>query len=127
MANASDLERGKFFELKGELWQVLRKGVINVGTHSHTKLSFSVCDLSGKRERDIILGHNDKVDMIDIIKKKATIISKLDNRVQIMDVQSYETLDGDCEPEILETLNEGDEIIFIEYKGIKVLGKKKNQ
>jgi translation initiation factor 5A len=125
MANAADLERGKFFEHKGELLQVLRKGVISVGTHSHTKLSFTVCDLSGKREKEMILAHNDKVDMVDIMKKKASVIAKSGNSIQIMDAQTYETYDALCEPDILETLNEGDEIIFIEYKGVHVLGKKK--
>lgn len=126
MANASDLDRGKFFIHQGELWQVLRKGVISVGTHSHTKLSFTVCDINGKKQRDMILAHNDKVDTADILKKKANIIAKSDSSLQIMDSQTYETLDATCEPEILSDLNIGDEIIFIEYQGVKVLGKKKN-
>ena len=125
MANAADLERGKFFVHKGELLQVTKKGVINVGTHSHTKLCLTACDVNGKREREVILAHNDKVDMVDVMKKKANVISISGGKVQIMDSQSYETLDAECEPEVLETLKVEDEIIFIEYNGVKVLGKKK--
>ena len=123
---ASGLERGNFFEYKGEVLQVLRRSLVNCGTHSHTKLVFTVCDIYGKREREITMAHNDKVDMLDIIKKRANVISKSNGLVQIMDAQSYETLDGTADPEIMDTLNEGDEVTFIEYKGIKVLGKKKN-
>ncbi len=123
---ASGLERGNFFEYKGEVLQVLRRSLVNCGTHSHTKLVFTVCDIYGKKEREITMGHNDKVDMLDIIKKRANVLSKSNGFVQIMDAQSYETLDGTADPEIMDTLNEGDEVTFIEYKGIKVLGKKKN-
>jgi translation elongation factor P/translation initiation factor 5A len=123
---ASDLERGKFFEYKGEALQVLRRGLVACGTHSHTKLVFTVCDINGKKEREITMAHNDKVDMIDINKRKASVISKTDSSVQVMDASTYETLDGLCDPDILATLEEGDEVTYIEYKGIRVLGKKKN-
>jgi translation elongation factor P/translation initiation factor 5A len=123
---ASDLERGKFFEYKGEILQVTRRSLVNCGTHSHTKLVFTVCDINGKKEREITMGHNDKVDIIDITKKKANVIAKSDSGLQIMDAVSYETLDATASPDILETINEGDEILYVDYKGIKVLGKKKN-
>ena len=123
---ASNLERGKFFEHKGEIVQVVRKSLVNVGTHSHTKLVFTVCDIYGKREREVVMGHNDRVDDVDVVKKKATVISKSD-KVQIMDIQTYETLDAECDRDILETLIEGDEVGYIDYKGVKVLGKRKNQ
>lgn len=123
---ASDLERGKFFEYKREVLQVLRRSLVNCGTHSHTKLVFTVCDLNGRKEHDMTMGHNEKVDIIDITKKKANVISKSDNGLQIMDSVTYETLDAICDPEILKSIEEGDEIIYVEYKGIRVLGKKKN-
>ncbi len=124
--SASDLEKGKFFEYKGDVWQVMRKSLISVGTHSHTKLVFTVCDINGKKERDITMGHNERVDMIDILKKKANVIAKTDSGLQIMDAVSYETLDATTEKDILESINEGDEIIYVDYKGVRVLGKKKN-
>lgn len=123
---ATDLERGKFFEYKGELLQVLVRNLVTCGTHSHTKLVFTVCNLEGKQEKKITMAHNDRVDIVDIIKKKATVISISGNDVQIMDIQSYETLDAKADPSVLSTLLEGDEIIYIEYKGIQILGKKKN-
>jgi translation elongation factor P/translation initiation factor 5A len=123
---ASNLERGKYFEHKGEILQVVRKSLVNCGTHSHTKLVFTVCDIYGKREREITMAHNDKVDMVDILKKKGTVISISEDKVQIMDPITYETLDASCEQDILETLKVEDEITYLDYKGVKVLGKKKN-
>ncbi|MBI3035555.1 hypothetical protein HYY71_04485 [Candidatus Woesearchaeota archaeon] len=40
MPTASELERGSYFIYNGEPVRVLRKEVIVVGTHSHSKLKF---------------------------------------------------------------------------------------
>ena len=124
--SASDLERGKFFLHKGEVLQVIRKSLVSVGMHSHTKLVFTCCDIYGKRERDITMGHNDRIDMLDIQKKKASVISKSNNVLQIMDPVTYETMDATADTGVMDTLAEGDEVTYIDYNGIKVLGKKKN-
>jgi translation elongation factor P/translation initiation factor 5A len=123
---ASDLERGKFFEYKGEVVQVMRRSLVSCGTHSHTKLVFTVCDINGKKEKEITMGHNEKVDPLDIIKKKANVLSISGGKLQIIDAMSYETLDAAADPETMDELIEGDEVTYIEYKGIKVLPKKKN-
>ena len=122
---ASDLERGKFFLHKGELLQVVRRSIVNVGTHSHTKLVFTCRDIYGKREKNITMGHNDRVDALDLQKKKATVVSKSANSLQIMDAVSYETLDAEAESNIMDSIAEGDEVIYIEYEGVKVIGTKK--
>ncbi|MBN2368583.1 hypothetical protein JXC34_06185 [Candidatus Woesearchaeota archaeon] len=122
---ASDLERGKFFLYKGEVLQVIKRGIVNVGTHSHTKLVFTCRDIYGKREKVITMGHNDRVEALDLQKKKASVISKSENNLQIMDAVSYETLDAEADRDIMDSLEEGDEVVYIEYKGIKVIGMKK--
>jgi len=125
MAMASDLERGKYFLYKGEVYKVIRKEVVAYGTHSHTKLRLYIEDLEGKGEKVINLSHTDKVDIVDILKKTAQVISKTPNSIQIMDTHSYETFDAEIEPELKELVNEGDEVIFINYNNmIKVLEKK---
>jgi translation elongation factor P/translation initiation factor 5A len=117
MASASDLDRGSAFEYKGEVLKVVRKEVVAVGTHSHTKLKFFVRPLFGGGEKVLNLAHNDKVEIVDVRKKFATVVAKLADKVQIMDSHTYETIDADVEPELMEQLKEGDEIIFVDFKG----------
>jgi translation elongation factor P/translation initiation factor 5A len=118
MASATDLNKGSTFEHKGELLKVVRKEVVAVGTHSHTKLKFFVKPLfGGGGEKILNFAHNDKVDIVEIQKKSGSVVSKMPEKAQIMDNRSYETLDVEVEPELLEQLNEGDNVIFVEYKG----------
>lgn len=125
MATAGDIERGKFIEYKGDILQVIRKEVISVGTHSHTKLKFTVVGLTSTGEKSLVMGHEDKVEILDIMKKTATVISKTPRSIQIMDPVSYETFDGEAENSLLEQLNEGEEIIYINLNGTaKIISKK---
>ena len=61
-----------------------------------------------------------KIDLImirSIARKTGQIISKADNKVQIMDNVSYETLDASAPEELHNELNEGDQVIFVDFKG----------
>ena len=125
MAIASDLDKGNYFIYNGEPVRVIRKEVIVVGTHSHSKLKFYIQGLREKGERTVILQHSDRVDKIDIMRKQGQIISKANNKVQLMDSVSYETLDSTLPAELANEINEGDYITFIELNGaVEILDKR---
>ncbi len=118
MAIASELEKGNYFIYNGEPVRVVRKEVVAVGTHSHTKLKFFIQGLRDKGERTIVFQHSDRIDKIEIMRKQGQIISKSGNKVQLMDSVSYETLESNLPPELAEHINEGDDVTFVELKGI---------
>ena len=125
MAIASDLEKSNYFIYNGEPVRVVRKEVVSVGTHSHTKLKFYVQGLREKGERNVILQHSDRVDKIDIMRKQGQIIAKAGNKVQLMDSASYETLDSNLTPELANEINEGDYVTFVELNGaVEILDKR---
>ncbi len=125
MAIASELERGNYFVYNNEPVRVIKKEVIVVGTHSHSKLKFYIQGLREKGERTVILQHSDRVDKIDIMRKNGQIISKAGNKVQLMDNVSYETLDSSLPAELISDINEGDTVTFIEINGrVEILDKR---
>ena len=117
MPTASELERGSYFIYNGEPVRVIRKEVIVVGTHSHSKLKFYIQGLNEKAERSINLHHTDKVEIVDIVRKLGQILAKTNNKIQIMDRVSYETLYANAPTDLLNELKEGDQVTFIEFKG----------
>jgi len=125
MAIASDLDKGNYFIYNGEPVRVVRKEVVSVGTHSHTKLKFYIQGLREKGERTVILQHSDRVDKMDIMRKQGQIISKSIGKVQIMDSTSYETLDSNLPQELTDEINEGDYVTFVELNGkVEILDKR---
>ncbi len=125
MSTASELERGNYFIHNGEPVRVVRKEVIVVGTHSHSKLKFYIQGLREKGEKSVIFQHSDRVEKIEIMRKQGQIISKTKNKVQVMDAVSYETLDANIPPELIDELNEGDNVTFVELNGtVEILDKR---
>ena len=117
MPTAQELERGNYFIYNNEPVRVLRREVIVVGTHSHSKLKFYIQGLNEKGERSVTFHHTDKVEIVDIIRKLGQIISKTGNKAQVMDMVTYETLDATATSEVLNGLNEGDKVTFVELSG----------
>ncbi len=118
MPTASELERGNYFIYNGEPVRVLRKEVIVVGTHSHSKLKFFIQGLNEKSERSVNFHHTDKVEIVDIVRKLGQIIAKTNSKVQLMDMVSYETLDANAPAELFSELNEGDNVTFVDVQGV---------
>lgn len=117
MATASELAKKSAFIYKGEPVRVIKKEVVAVGTHSHTKLKIFVKNIFTGSESVVTLGHTDRVDIIDIKKKVGQLISKADGRIMVMDAVSFETLEAEAEPGIYNEVSEGDNVIFVEFSG----------
>ena len=125
MPTASELKRGSYFVYNGEPVCVVRKEIVVYGTHSHSKLKFYIQGLNKKGERSINLHHTDKVEILDITRKTGQIISKTNDKVQIMDSVSYETVDANAPEELLNELNEGDQVTFVDLNGdIQIIEKR---
>ena len=125
MPTATELERGTYFIYNNKPVRVLRKEVIVVGTHSHSKLKFYIQGLREKGERTVTFQHSDRVEKIEIMRKQGQVISKSGNKVQLMDAVSYETLDSNLPPELADDVNEGDNVTFVELNGkIEILDKR---
>ncbi|MAH02023.1 hypothetical protein CMO87_02220 [Candidatus Woesearchaeota archaeon] len=125
MSSASELKKGSYFIYNNEPVRVNRKEVIVYGTHSHSKLKLFIQGLNKKGEKSINLHHTDKVETVDITRKTGQVISKTNDKVQIMDNVSYETLDASAFEELHNELNEGDQVIFVDLNGdIQIIEKK---
>lgn len=116
MTEAKDLRPGDYIKLNNEILKVVRKEIVAYGTHSHSKTKLFVQGLFSKGEKSINLNHHDNVEMVDIIRKEGQVIAKLPDKVQVMDSVSYETVDADVDDELLETINEGDTVTFINFE-----------
>ena len=125
MSIASELKKGSYFILNNEPVRVIRKELVAFGTHSHSKLKIFIQGLNEKGEKSINMHHTDRVEIVEIIKKVGQVISKTDDKVQIMDNLSYETLDGTAPKELHNELNEGDQVTFVDFNGnIQIIEKR---
>lgn len=119
MASYEDLKKGDYFLHRGEPYIVRRNEIVTVGTHCHKKNKVDIVALfSGKGE--LLTEHpGNKVEMLDIKRKLAQVISKGANTVQIMDSASFETIDTEAKQDL--PLSEGDEVFYVSYLGKSII------
>jgi translation elongation factor P/translation initiation factor 5A len=119
MVSAKEIRPGDYFKIKNDIFCVVRKELVNVGTHSHTKIKMFVQNLNGGSEKQMVYAHEDKLEGVDVQKSKGQVVLKGTDSVQVMDLFSYETVDASIEPELLAELNEGDTVAFVDVEGRK--------
>ena len=117
MLEVKKLKKGNYILHKGEPYMVKEVQSVVTGTHTHTKVKVSVHGLfSGVNESFTVPPH-EHVDELSIIRKHGQVISKNEDKIQIMDMFSYDTLDADYHPDLVGSLEEGDEITYVDFGG----------
>lgn len=115
MIELKHLRKGNYILHRGEPAVIKEMGIVVTGTHSHTKTKAVIQGVFSNFTETLIKSSHETVEQLDIIRKKAQLIAKLDNKVQIMDPVSYETLDAEVEEDLFNKLNEGDEVTYINF------------
>lgn len=115
MAVAKDVEIGGWIIFNREPYKVKRKDVITAGTHSHSKLKFTLQGLFSQGEKTNVYAHNDKVDLAEIEMKTGQVISVSGKRCQVMDSRTYEIEEAEL-PEGIEVAPERS-VQYVTYNG----------
>ena len=117
MLEVKKLKKGNYILHKGEPYVVKEVQSVVTGTHTHTKVKLALHGLFSGVNESITMPPHDYVDELAIIRKHGQVISKNEDKVQVMDMFSYETLDADYHPDLVGNLNEGDEITYVDFGG----------
>ena len=125
MGDIKKIRPGSYILHKDEPYIVKLNQIVVTGTHSHAKNKLELEGLfSGKKDR-LVLSPHEKLEELEIIKKLGQLISKTNDKIQIMDMNTYETLDAEVDEEMNEELTEGNQVTFIEFNGrIRILEKR---
>ena len=117
MKSVKELQNGDNIVYRDELYRILRKEVIAVGTHSHSKLRIEVQGVFSGVAEVVNFAPHSIVEDVEIIRKKGQVIAKQRESLQVMDMVSYETLNAAANEGLRQQLQEGDEVTFVEFKG----------
>jgi translation initiation factor 5A len=91
------------------------------GKHGHAKVNMmAVGILDGKKRNKVMPGH-DRIEQPIIEKKTAQVLSITGNQANIMDSESYETYDIEIPSDLADKLQEGNEVLYWELMGLKVM------
>ncbi|MFH1053767.1 MAG: hypothetical protein V1740_05120 [Candidatus Woesearchaeota archaeon] len=125
MIELKKLKKGSYVLYKDEPHEVAEVGIVVTGTHSHSKCKATVRNIFTSASETFTRSLHETIEELNIIRKKAQVLSKVNNKMQIMDPVSYETLDAEIDQNLFNEISEGDEITYIEHNNrIKIIEKR---
>lgn len=118
MVEIKKLKKGNYVVHDGEPHIIKDLQFVVYGTHSHTKAKIILQNLFTGKIIETSLPLHEQMQEANIIRKCASIISKEDSKMQIMDAVSFETIDADIESELLKQADENDQVTYIQFGNI---------
>ena len=112
VVGASSIKDGSFIIIEGAACKVISAETSKSGKHGHAKARIMAVGLIDNKKREIVLPGHDNVEVPIIEKKSAQVLSVAGDTANVMDDESYETLDLKIPDELKDTVVSGVKIIY---------------
>lgn len=121
VSEVKSLKVGKFVVIDGEPCKVVSMQTAKTGKHGHAKARVEGIGILDGQKRTLVSPVDAKVDLPITEKKSAQIIAFLGDRVQLMDMEDYNTyeLPMPRKEEIEGTMVEGAQVEVLDVMGRK--------
>lgn len=116
-----DLKEGDLVLIENTPCRVENISISVSGKHGAAKARLEAIGLLDGKRRSIVNPADETVEVPIIKKRKAQILAIIGDKVQIMDLETYENFELDLPEEKKEKIKEGEEIWYYEIMGIKTL------
>jgi len=120
---ATEAKVGTNIIVDGEPCTVKKMDVSKTGKHGHSKVRMeAVSILSGQKKVFVMPGH-DKMEVPIVNKRKGQVLS-VGDKVSVMDLESFETLEVVCPDDVKSELQANDNVEYWDVEG-KLIVKRK--
>ena len=111
------LKQGKYLVLDGEASKITSISTSSPGKHGAAKARIEAVGIFDNQKRSLVKPVNAKVDVPIIDKRVGQVIALMGTEVQIMDLETYETIDLPIPDDLKDEIVEGKEVEYIEAMG----------
>src|SRR3989344_7551352 len=120
----TELREGSYILIDGAACIVRKMDVSKTGKHGASKVRIEAIGVLDDKKRVIVKPGHEKVEVPLIEKKKGQILTIELDKANIMDIDSYETLEVKLPEEMKEQLKEGDQIEYWDVEGERIIKRK---
>lgn len=121
--NATETKVGTNIMIDGKPSVVKKVDISKTGKHGHAKVRVEATGMvSGQKKVFVIPGH-DKFEVPIVNKRKAQVLS-VGEKINIMDLESFETFDIPCSDEIKSELHENSNVEYWDIEGELIVKRK---
>lgn len=98
--------------------------ISKTGKHGHSKARIeAVGIINGQKKVFVVPGH-ERLEVPNVDKRKGQVLSLGENTASVMDLESFETIDVPCDPEIKEQLEVNSTVEYWDVEGEKIVKRK---
>ena len=122
--SATEAKPGTNIILEGVPYIVKNIDISKTGKHGSSKCRIEAIGIISGQKKIIAVPGHERFEVPLVEKKKAQVLSLGNDRVSVMDLESFETLDIPCDPELKEQLEESSNVEYWNIEGEKIVKRK---
>jgi len=123
--NATEARNGTNIIVDGMPCTVKSIDISKTGKHGHSKCRIeAVGMITGQKKVFVVPGH-ERLEVPLVNKNKAQVLSKSNNKVNLMDLENFETIEVPCpDADVFEQLEENGNCEYWDIEGEKIVKRK---
>ncbi|MFH1132981.1 MAG: translation initiation factor IF-5A [Nanoarchaeota archaeon] len=110
--DAGSMQKGKYIILDGSACVCVNVQISRPGKHGHSKIRIEAVGLIDGKKHNVVMPGHDTVDVPIIEKKTAQVLSVTGALANVMDIESYETIDLAIPDELKDTCIPGCHVLY---------------
>lgn len=121
--NATEAKVGTNILIEGEPYTIKKIDISKTGKHGHAKARIEAVGIIKEQKKVFVIPGHDKLEIPMVDKRKGQVLS-ISDKVSVMDLETFETLDIPCSEEIKSDLQENSNVEYWDIEGTKIIKRK---
>ncbi|MBS3085727.1 translation initiation factor IF-5A [Candidatus Pacearchaeota archaeon] len=123
LINATEIKVGTNILIDDIACTVKSIDISKTGKHGHSKCRIEAVGIITDNKKVIVVPGHERFEVPLIEKKKAQVLA-VGDKVSIMDLESFETIEMPCDEDIKNELKESDNVEYWNIEGEKIIKRK---
>jgi translation initiation factor 5A len=121
--NATEAKVGTNIIVDGDPCTIKKIDISKTGKHGHAKCRIEAVGIISEAKKVFVIPGHDRLEIPLVEKRKGQVLS-IGDRVSIMDLENFETIEVDCPDEIKSELSANDNVEYWDVEGVKIVKRK---
>ncbi len=121
--DATEIRSGTNILIEGIPYTVKKIDISKTGKHGHAKARIEAIGIFSEQKKIIVAPGHERFEVPMINKNKGQVLS-VGDKVSIMDLDSFETIEVTCEESLKETIKENDNVEYWDVCEEKIIKRK---
>ncbi len=121
--NATEARTGTNILLEGNVYTIKKIDISKTGKHGHSKCRIEAVGIINDQKKVFVVPGHERFEVPLVEKNKAQVLS-VGDKVSVMDLESFETLEVPCSSNIKGKLQPNDNVEYWNVEGEKIVKRK---